>query len=117
MTGMPSLLAASAPATVEFVSPRMMMASGFSCQQHLFHPDQHRRGLACVAAGTGLQVVIRCGCAQFVEERLRHGVVVVLAGMHQNFGVCLAQRPTHRRRLHKFRASADDRNKLHVRPL
>ena len=77
-------------------------------QQHVLQARQDLGGLPAVRAGADLQVVIRGRDAQLIEERLRHQVVIVLAGVHQDFLVPFPQPAAHRRSLHELRACAHD---------
>jgi hypothetical protein len=61
-------------------------------QQNLFDLDQHPPGLFGMAAAADPQVDIRFGDAKLIEKDLRHVVVIVLAGMHQDLFPSLAQR-------------------------
>ncbi len=79
--------------------------------------EHHRRGLRRVAAAADAEIPIRLRQRQLVEEDLRQGVVVVLAGVDEPLGeaAALRQRGHHRRRLDEVRAGPDDVHQLRHR--
>ena len=86
---------------------------GLELGQYRLQRSQHPRGLLGVRARAGAQLAIRRGNAELVEEDLRQLVVVVLARVHDQLLVVLAQEPRHRGGLYELRAVADDREDSH----
>ena len=80
-TGIPSLTAASAQATVLLTSPKTTVAAGRSFEQVGLVPLEDPRGLGAVASGAHLQMDVGRGDAELVEEHVGHRLVVVLAGV------------------------------------
>ena len=80
-------------------------------EQHRFQPLHHTRGLLRVRSRADVEVVVGLPHAQLVQEHLRHRVVVVLAGMHDEL-LELVRPPRKlgddRRGLHEVRARPDD---------
>ena len=102
--------AASAPASVEFVSPYTSTQSGSSRSTAAAIPGR-------IASGIGaLQVepVRRLREPELLEEDVGELSVVVLPGVeHDLVDPRRAQRDGHRARLDELRAVADDRENLH----
>ena len=78
-------------------------------EEHLLDGLQHPPGLRAVRGRADLQVDVGRRDAEALEERRRHGPVVVLAGVHQHFAhPGRAQRGGERGRLHELRARPDN---------
>jgi hypothetical protein len=99
---------------------------------HIAHDDEHIRGelqehrlerrhrarrLLGVRAGADAQIRIRLGEPELLEEHVRHGAVVVLAGMYENLlkGAAVTIHRVHERRgLHEVGTCAYDVQNFHV---
>ena len=81
--------------------------------QYRLQREQHARGLLGVRARADAQLTIRRGHAELVEEDLGELVVIVLARVHDQLLVLLAQQPRHRGGLYELRAVANDRKDSH----
>ena len=91
-TGTSSLAAASAPASVEFVSPKTRTTSGCSSSTAASIARQHAARLLAVRAGAGVELVARRGEPELVEEDCRELAVVMLARVqHDLLDAALAQ--------------------------
>ena len=78
-------------------------------------PYQHLTVLPAVAAGPDSQVRVRFWDAHFIEENLRHPVIVVLPGVEQElvvtgFSQCFADR----RRFDELWTGTNDRKDFHA---
>ena len=80
---MPSLLAVSAAASVELTSPGTSTRSGSPVDDDRLEALHHARGLHGVRARADLQHAVGRADPELVEEDLRHRLVVVLAGVHE----------------------------------
>ena len=94
---MPSLAAASAPASVEFVSPKTRTASGRSASEDRLQRDEHPARLLAAAAAADPEAVVGPRQAELGEERAGHRLVVVLAGVDEDLVVARPQRRLQRR--------------------
>ena len=79
-----------------------------------FDRRQHPAGLSGIAAAGNAEVNVRLGKCQLLEEDLGKFAVVMLAGVHQNLFVALAQPRTDGCQLHELRTVSDDRQDLHT---
>src|SRR5438132_4764957 len=76
--------------------------------------DQHLACLPAVRAGTYPEIDVRFRYAHLVKENLRHPIIVMLAGMYQEFFMtCLAQHFAHRRSLNKLWPCANNGDNFH----
>ena len=83
-------------------------------QQHLLDGLEHAPGHRAVRQAADAELVARLRDAHLPEKHLRHQVVVVLAGMHQDFlDAALRERARHRRRLDELRPRADHGDDFH----
>ena len=76
--------------------------------------DQHVAGHGPVGAAADLEVDVGLGDLQVAEERRAHGIVVVLPGVDQDFGVGAAQRSADRRGLDELGPRSDDGQDPHA---
>src|SRR6266850_716368 len=74
--------------------------------QNLFNALQHLPGLGSLRTGAYTEVIVRPGDFQFTEEYLAHGVIVVLARVHQHLSCHLSQLAGYWSTLDKLRASS-----------
>ena len=82
-TGMSSLAATSAAASVEFTSPGTRSTSGRSRSRIGSMRSMTRAVCAAVRARADVEHVVRLADAELLEEDARHRVVVVLAGVDE----------------------------------
>ena len=90
-TGTPSFEAASAPASVEFVSPNDEHGVGPRVGEDRLEGEEHRARLLRVVAAADPEAVVRPGSSELGEERSGHRVVVVLARVDEDLVVTGAQ--------------------------
>src|SRR5262249_35829901 len=84
------------------------------CLYHLFEMDQHLACLPAVRTGTYPEINVRFRYFHLVKENLRHTIIVMLAGMYQEFCVsCLTQRLAHWRCLNKLWPRTDNGDNFH----
>ena len=81
---------------------------------HRLELCEHRAGLRAVRSAADVQMMIRRGDAELLEEDVRHPVIVVLAGVHQHFREAAAQRRAERRRFDELRARSEDGQEFHA---
>ena len=96
-TGTRAWAAASAPASVELVSPYTSTASGASSLEQRLERRQHARGLRGVRAAADPQFAVGARKPELAEEDPRERIVVVLAGVHEHLLVAPAAGRTRRR--------------------
>src|SRR5579883_598430 len=72
-------------------------------KQHLLDSFEHAPRLCAMRTGTTAKMIVRLRQGQLLEELLRHGEIIVLAGMNQAFMMPFAKRSADWRKLHKFR--------------
>jgi hypothetical protein len=78
----------NAAATVELTSPYTRTAIGPVVDYHLLKFNHDFGRLHGMRAGPNLQVNVGLGNAQLLKENVRHILVVMLAGMHQQLLTC-----------------------------
>ena len=76
-------------------------------------PGQHLAGLGAVGPGADLEVDVRIGDAELVEEDARHLVVVVLAGVKKRLAVAPPKDAGDRPGFDELGACADDGQDVH----
>ena len=83
-------------------------------QQHLLDSPKHAAGLLAVWSGADAEMMLRLCKLELLEEQVRHGCVVVLAGVHYDLAQARsAQRARHRGRLDELRPVSDDGKDFH----
>src|SRR4051812_30231615 len=83
-------------------------------QKEALDTFDHRGGLLSVSSGPNLEVNVRCGKIQSVEEDSRHLVVVVLTCMNEDLGVTLSQHAAYRSGFYELRSCTYDRYDFHL---
>ena len=82
-TGISSLAAVSAQASVEFTSPATTTTIGLDLEAHRLEAFHGLRGLHGVAAAADLQAEVGPRHAELAQEHVAHRVVVVLSRVDQ----------------------------------
>ena len=112
------MAATSEAASVEFTSPGTSTTSGVELEQKRLEPLHHSRRLLGMRARPDIEHVIRLADPQLLEEHARHGVVVMLAGVHEHVleGIGTPRElGDDRGGLHEVRPGSDDREDLQRR--
>jgi len=78
-----------------------------------FCPCQDFPGLFTVRAAAHIQVDLRRGNAQIAEKDIGHFIIVVLAGMDEDFSMATADGFGHRRGLNELRTRPNDGHDFH----
>ena len=112
-TGMPSLAAPSAPASVEFVSPYTSTASGRSATRTGSRAMSIRPVCSPWSAAADAEAVVGPGEAELGEERAGHRLVPVLARVDEDLVVAGAERGLERGRLDELGSCPDDAHDPH----
>src|SRR5262245_34559202 len=85
-------------------------------QQHRFNSSQHRTCLRPVEPASNSQVIVRGREVKFLEEGIRHPMVVVLPGVDKNLLMALPKLIAEWADLDELRAGADDGQRFHATP-
>ena len=116
-TGMPSLTAASAQATVLLTSPKTTVPARTVVHQVRFVPLDDAGRLRAVRAGADVEMHVGRGYAEFFEEHVGHRRVVVLAGVDdskRDAAVCVSRPRTTGASFMKFGRAPATRSRMGI---